>query len=277
MPSPFPGMDPYLEDYLWPDFHQRIAAEISRALAPQLRPRYVARLAVRIIQDKTPEAEIGIMYPDVKILQRQQPIKPLSSRQITSQMPITEAAKAISPALAFPLLDFEVRLVNVEIRDSASNHLVTSIEILSPVNKRGKELREYQRKRDRLEAADVHLLEIDLLRRGRRPVLTGRVAQRSQLENTHYLISLLRGGAHSLQVWPVQVTETLPVVAVPLRDPDPDVPLDLGVCLATIYDEAAYDLSIDYSQPPPPPAFDEETQAWMAALLQEYRTEASTG
>ena len=63
MPSPFPGMDPYLEDYLWPDFHQRTAAEISRTLAPQLRPRYVARLAVRIIQDKTPEAEIGIMYP----------------------------------------------------------------------------------------------------------------------------------------------------------------------------------------------------------------------
>lgn len=271
MPSPFPGMDPYLEDYLWPDFHQRIAAEISRTLAPQLRPRYVARLAVRIIQDKTPEAEIGIMYPDVEILQRQRLIKSETPKQIPGNVLVAETTKTISPALAFPLLDFEVRLVNVEVRDSATNQLVTSIEILSPVNKRGKELREYQRKRDRLEAADVHLLEIDLLRRGRRPVLTGRVAQRNQLEKIHYLISLLRGGAHSLQAWPIQVGTQLPVVAVPLRDPDPDIALDLGACMTTIYDEAAYDLSIDHSQPPPQPAFDEETQAWMAELLHEYK------
>ena len=277
MPSPFPGMDPYLEAYLWPDFHQRLATEISRVLTPQLRPRYVARLAVRMIQDPTPEAEIGIMYPDIEILERQQPVKPSEHREFTGKSSATTATKIISPALSLPLFDFEVRLINVEVRDSATNQLVTSIEILSPVNKRGKELREYRQKRNRLESADVHLLEIDLLRRGRRPVLTGRVAQRAQLEKIHYLISLLRGGAHSLQVWPVQVSNALPVVAVPLRQGDPDIALDLNACMKTIYDEAAYDLSINYSQPPPPPAFDEETQAWLAALLQDYRTASSTG
>ena len=118
----------------------------------------------------------------MEILQQQRLIKPETPRPIPGKVLVAETAKTISPALAFPLLDFEVRFVNVEARDSATNHLVTSIEILSPVNKRGKELREYQRKRDRLEAADVHRLEIDLLRRGRRPVLTGRVAQRNQLK-----------------------------------------------------------------------------------------------
>jgi hypothetical protein len=269
-------MDPYLEDYLWPDFHQRLATEISRVLAPQLRPRYVARLAVQVVQDKQPGAEIGIMYPDVEILQRQQPVRPLPPRILVGETATAEPTKTISPALAFPLLDFEVRLVNVEVRDSATNQLVTSIEILSPVNKRGKELREYRRKRERLEAANVHLLEVDLLRRGRRPVLTSRIAQLEKLAKVHYLISLLRGGAHSLEVWAMQVTEPLPTVAVPLRHPDPDIALDLGACLATVYDEAMYDLSIDYTQKPPLPAFDEQTQHWIDALLRDYQPATNT-
>lgn len=211
-------------------------------MAPRLRPRYVARLAVRIIQDPTPEAEIGIMYPDVEILERPHSPPPMQPNRLNKGSAVTEAVATVTPALAIPLLDFEVRLISVEVRDSASNHLVTSIEILSPVNKRGKELREYRRKRNRLEAADVHLLEIDLLRRGRRPVLTGRVAQRKLFEKTHYLISLLRAEADSLQAWPVQVTDPLPVIAVPLRKPDADLPLDLGACMKTLYDEAAYDL-----------------------------------
>lgn len=276
MPSPFPGMDPYLEDYLWPDFHQRLATEISRVLAPQLRPRYVARLAVQVIQDKQPGAEIGIMYPDVEILQRQQPVRPLPPRVLGGETATSATTKTISPALAFPLLDFEVRLVNVEVRDSATNQLVTSIEILPPVNKRGKELREYRRKRERLEAANVHLLEVDLLRRGRRPVLTSRIAQLEKLAKVHYLISLLRGGAHSLEVWAMQVTEPLPTVAVALRHPDPDIALDLGACLTTVYDEAMYDLSIDYTQKPPLPALDEQTQHWIDALLRDYQPAANT-
>ncbi len=40
MPSPFPGMDPYLEGSLWTTFHFSLAAEIVRQLAPKVRPRY---------------------------------------------------------------------------------------------------------------------------------------------------------------------------------------------------------------------------------------------
>ena len=43
MPSPFPGMDPYLEGYLWSDVHQSLAAQIKRQLVPFISPRYVAR------------------------------------------------------------------------------------------------------------------------------------------------------------------------------------------------------------------------------------------
>ena len=42
MPSPFPGMDPYLEGEMWTTFHHQFAAQIARALIPQLVPRYYA-------------------------------------------------------------------------------------------------------------------------------------------------------------------------------------------------------------------------------------------
>ena len=69
MPSPFPGMDPYLEGYLWPDVHHRLATQISDQLMPHLRPRYVAHIEIQVVTDESPEAEIGIMYPDVEIVQ----------------------------------------------------------------------------------------------------------------------------------------------------------------------------------------------------------------
>ena len=85
-----------------------------------------------------------------------------------------------------------------------------------------------------------------------------------------YIISLWRADQNALQVWPVGLDEHLPTVAVPLREPDPDVPLDLSSVLATVYDAAAYDLSVDYTQIPPPPSFDEASTTWIGQLLADY-------
>ena len=46
MPSPFPGMVPYLEGYLWPDVHQALAGKIRQQLTPLVRPRYAVRLGI---------------------------------------------------------------------------------------------------------------------------------------------------------------------------------------------------------------------------------------
>jgi hypothetical protein len=72
MPSPFPGMDSYLEGYLWPDVHHRLATQISDQLMPMLRPRYVVRIEIQMVQDATSEADIGIMYPDVEVVRAHQ-------------------------------------------------------------------------------------------------------------------------------------------------------------------------------------------------------------
>ena len=44
MPSPFPGMDPYLEEpRRWPDVHQRLITYLTDALQPAIRPRHHVR------------------------------------------------------------------------------------------------------------------------------------------------------------------------------------------------------------------------------------------
>ncbi len=48
MPSPFPGMDPYLEDEkLWPAFQHALVAGLYQALLPNLVDRYRARVGQR--------------------------------------------------------------------------------------------------------------------------------------------------------------------------------------------------------------------------------------
>jgi len=70
MPSPFPGMDPYLEDpTLWPDVHQRLITYIADALQPHIRPRYHARIGERLYVVEVPH----IFYPDVVLVRRPAP------------------------------------------------------------------------------------------------------------------------------------------------------------------------------------------------------------
>ncbi len=64
MPSPFPGMDPYLEGPLWPDVHHALASQIRRQIVSQLPSRYVARIETQIIIDRGARSELSIVYPD---------------------------------------------------------------------------------------------------------------------------------------------------------------------------------------------------------------------
>src|SRR4029450_4935069 len=166
-------MDPYLEGYLWLDVHSALAHTIRQQLAPQIQPKYVARLEISVVEDQSPAAEIGIMYPDVEV------IKVRANRPAPLETPrdITRAAAGalITAPLTIPLP--QVRLATVEIRDVAQNILVTNIEILSPVNKREPYLSQYRQKRERLRTAYVHLLEIDLLRRGTRVWMHPRIPE----------------------------------------------------------------------------------------------------
>lgn len=252
MPSPFPGMDPYLEGYLWPDVHHSLATQIRDQLAPQLRPRYVARIEIQVVVDEDPQSEIGIMYPDVEIMQSQRRQPTPSTSESDGGVLVAEAPSTTPVSVTVQLPEIEVRLATVEIYDTAQNQLVTSIEILSLVNKREPGLTKYREEWRQLRQSQVHILEIDLLRRGQRAL------SHRHIPESAWRVSLMRAGSGMVHVWALNLQEPLPVVPMPLRKPDADVNLELGFALQTIYERAAYDLSIDYTTAPPFPALPDE-------------------
>jgi hypothetical protein len=99
-----------------------------------------------------------------------------------------------------------------------------------------------------------------------------RVPMVNRLPSTPYFVFLSRAQHRPLtEIWPISMREPLPPVPVPLRGGDADVPLDLQSAFATVYDVFAYDLSIDYAQPPETPLSDDDIE-WAAGLLRTHRT-----
>jgi hypothetical protein len=140
--------------------------------------------------------------------------------------------------------------------------LVTVIEILSPVNKMGEGAVEYADKRLALMGTSVHLLEIDLLRRGQRLLFE------TEPPPADYYIYLSRfTNRPYTDVWPVGLRDRLPVVPVPLLPPDADVPLNLQRAVDACYDLVHYERLLDYTVAPPPPPLNEGNAAWLAERL----------
>jgi hypothetical protein len=256
MPSPFPGMDPYLEaSEIWVDFHNRLAEVISAELNKSLGRRYIARLSPRVVCEIVDTGILKTIRPDVALYKQ-----PNEQGEVQ-----TATAVLTAPVESRVAIEEPVRLHSVEILEVGTMRLVTAIEILSPANKRvgSKSRDEYLEKRQELLRSPVHLMEIDLLRGGERMPLETPVPKAA-----HYIVLSRTQRRPIVEVWPVQLWEKLPTIPVPLLPPDPDVPLDLNAVVASVYERGAYDRIIDYRQPPPPPLTDEEAQ-WIDRWLRQ--------
>lgn len=207
MPSPFPGMDPYLEDpAVWPDFHDRFAEQISAVLNETLPAPYYAQLRQR--------EEIGIAGESYRS------IIPDVSVHRDTQQPVVRRTSASSPRVvvseSIEIVTDELPEVNyIEIVDSGSNdEVVTLIEILSPSNKAfGSDRDQYLRKRNDILQSESSLIEIDLLREGDR-TLYGAAAWdriRSLDPPPEYLVFVSRAWKPRIggggQLFPVPITE----------------------------------------------------------------------
>lgn len=235
-------MDPYIEDpEVWSDFHNDLAGEIRAALNLQVQPRYVARIIPRVTYEGSEwETELSIR-PDVGIW-----------RQAREERLIYQAGTVISPTPVESTVALEdtLRYASVEIVRAGTLELVTAIEILSPVNKRRghKEFEHYLGKRHDLLRSAAHLIEIDLLRGGTRPPL------QKSVPIAPYYVTLSRVESRPrVIVWPLQLNEKLPILAVPLLQPDPDAQMDLNTLVAQIYERGGYATIIDYREAPPLP------------------------
>ena len=264
MPSPFPGMDPYIEqNKIWVDFHARLADEISARLNTQIRPAYFARLTPYVTYEtiEVSKSELQAIRPDVGVMAR-------------GALPVATGAEVVvlepdevGAVESVVTLETEIELLSVEIRRAETEKLVTAIEILSPVNKQPSHdaYTDYLRKRRDLARSSAHLIEIDLLRGGTRPPLEQPVPP------APYYITLSRANRRPfVTVWPIPLHARLPKLPVPLAGKDPDVLLPLNDIVATVYERGGYDAQIDYHQPVPPPALSTDETQWVEALLAKF-------
>ncbi len=275
MKSPFPGMDPYLESH-WGDVHQSAITYIRDWLQPRLPGDLRARTQERVFID-VPDPLRGDYYPDVRVVERPGGSQVEGSTAVVTESPTGTEIKAEtengahSPARPL-LIHLDIEPVTegyVEIIDAKSGHrVVTTIELLSIANKRpGAGRRLYLKKRKDQQAAGVNLVEIDLLRRGK-PVLMVGKERLPQSARTAYQVCVWRGSRrHLAEVYAVPLRERLPVISIPLRPADPDVPLDLQAIVEQCYRNGGYD-DIDYTAEPDP-SLKAADAKWADALLRE--------
>ncbi len=272
MPSVFPGMDPYLEaPWIWPDFHNSLADSIRSILNEELPKPYFAQLEAR--------SELGIhspkriVTPDVSVVRdERQSVWPTTDP--ASVAVADQKGVAVARALRVEFNEETITVTSVSIRDMRTqNSIVTLIEILSPSNKRSGPDREHyvQRMREILNDTITSFIEIDLLRFGQRTWERSDMisAHLDDLEkSTDYLVTTSRSWSRSgADLYPISLKETLPVIAVPLRESESDVALNLQAAFQRSYDGGPYRRgAVDYSKPPFPSLHDSQEQ-WRMALM----------
>jgi hypothetical protein len=259
MESPFPGMDPYLEQF-WPDFHARFILYACDQLEEQLPGELIARVEERIVFET--EEEPTAAYPDVKITERR------GRRMATASAPSSTAV--IEPVYVLYDEPATETFINI-VEAGPGQRLVSVIELLSLSNKLpGEGQRQYRQKQRELRDTSVSLVEIDLLRRGDR-VLSVPVSRIPKRARTTYQVCVRRGWKPGrYEVYPVPLRSPLPGVRIPLRETDEDIRLDLQAILQHAYRKGRYHATIDYSEPPVPPLTRDEAR-WARSLLKKSR------
>ena len=244
MPSPFPGMDPFIEGQKWSDFHHGVIEEIRAVLIPQVRPRYVVEVEEHIYVDYGADEQAELIRPDTMVLEAEQ------RQPHASGGTATATAVAVAPALLTVEMPERRRIAFLSVREREARSLVTVIEVLSPLNKRRGSAgrRKYLRKRASVLESAAHLIELDLLRGG------ARLPTREPLPPGDYYAVVSREQLRpvvEVYAWPLP--HPLPPIPVPLAENDPEATLDLQAVFSTVYDRAGYDYSLNYRRPVEPP------------------------
>ncbi len=266
MPSPFPGMDPFIEANEWEDFHANMITWIQAALVPLVRPDYAVRTERRVYIDQ-PGGEPSSYR--AAVIRNADPLEATEVRQ-----PSVDYQNNASDASEAPIVPVEMflpgpveRLENyLVIRHLGSGEVVTVIELISPSNKRieSEGRRAYLRKREDILSSRVNLIELDLLRGG------ARLPTDKPLPAGDYFAFVCRAKRRrfaSVYAWPIE--HRLPIIPVPLAIDDREVTLDLQRVFHDVYERAGYDYSLKYNVPLSPP-FSPEQMAWIGQVLASH-------
>lgn len=253
MASPFPGMDPYLENSeLWPAVHNRLIVSIADELVEHLSEKYRVEIEKRTYFGDEDSVLVGI--PDVAVATAK-------TSQVTNAA--TALAMPVQPEQVTVPMTAEVNERYLEIREVATGRVVTVIELLSPKNKRSGEGRlAYERKRNQILSSTTNLIEIDLLRGGRPfPMVSKNL--------NDYRILVCPGDQRPVgNLFAFSLQQPIPGIPIPLLPGESDVLLEIQPLLNQVYKRGRYHLAIDYSQPPSP-KFSQENQQWALKTLED--------
>ncbi|PAX52881.1 DUF4058 family protein [Brunnivagina elsteri] len=256
MPSPFPGMNPYLENpELWSGVHGRLIIALADLLSPQLRPKYFVAVEERIYESTTNNDRILVGIPDVSVQKSQ------TSSNTNNLAVATPIIQPTSVTLPIPET---VKERYLEVSRVETKEVITAIEILSPKNKRPGEGRiAYETKRQRIFRNSTHLIEIDLLRAGEPlPILETTI-------RSDYRVLVSRSECRPQgDLYAFNLRDIIPVFTLPLVLGDVEPLIDLQQIIHDIYDRASYDLVIDYHQEPVP-TLSKENATWVDELLKK--------
>ena len=238
MNSPFPGMEPYLEDpAFWSDFHLTFIGCWREAIADLLPEPYEARLDETVHFVQMSDEVIKLIYPDVSVSRAGKRPKESSRRG---------GGTAVMKPTVIPHrpLD-EVRQARIQILHRPDRSLVTVLEMLSPANKTGDGFADYCAKRQAVLRRKTHLVELDLLLGGRRLPLS------KPLPSGDYFVLISRAEKlPNCEVYPSLLRRPLPTIPIPLRAPDDDVLIDMQAVLRLAYERGRYGRSLAYGQIP---------------------------
>jgi len=265
MPSPFPGMDPWLESTRYfGDLHDSLITFLQEELQRLLPGSYFARKSVRVWLEVA-ERRVG---PDVYIVKGE----PRVGEFFPSVATIGETGPLVVTADPPEPEDFTERYLDIYRIDDGARRLVTSIEILSPTNKgmSGDGRAPYLKKQREMLASQVHLIEIDLLRGGRHTTAVPEhelERQAGGAEFDYHVCLHCFDKPNQWFIYPFKITDRLPEIGVPLLPGDPIMTVALQPIFDRSYDAGGFQREIDYRSETPDPSLTESQQAWAEARI----------
>ena len=263
MPSPFPGMDPFLElPAFFPGLHDDMVTYLKASLQDRLPERYYAVGSDRLW------VEVSNRYiePDVQV-RRSGREEPRGESSVATEV-VEPRTKPV--VVTVPHDERREPFLDVFAREGDRERLVTTIEILSLGNKtpgeHGREL--YRRKQREVLDSKVHLVEIDLLRGGEHTTAVRRDWLLGKVGAFDYHISVHRfDNLEDYFIYPILIHEPLPEIAIPLLPGDPDVALDLQPVFNRCYETGRYDRRVQYGELTLNPPLTPQQTEWVKRLL----------
>lgn len=256
MPSPFPGMDPWLEDEeVFPDLHDSLIFLLKEAINAGLPSGYVARARNKVWIDDELRRE-----PDVSTFGPDRHPADQSGGVATLTGLVAIGRDRVSDPIEEPYL---------EILSPKGKRLVTAIEVISLTNKQAgdKGRKTYQDKQQEYQLAEVNLVEIDLLRGGPHVSAVSLLRLKRLAGPFDYHISVMVPSSSELYfAAPIKLSDRLPAFGIPLDPGVPAVVVDLQPLLNRAYDTGRYGDEVRYNLPCNPPLTPEQ-QAWAEGIL----------